>query len=83
MLLWHKLILSAGVQENNNVFPWHDFETLPMHKQCKFLRVAIIKTSQPVAIPRLGADRGSTSSAVFLFYLQPDSKLGLQVIHSI
>lgn len=83
MLLWHKLILSAGVQKNNNVFPWHSFEILHMHKQCKVLQVAIIKNSQPGAIPRPGADWKSTLSAAFVFYLQPDSKLGWQVTYSI
>lgn len=39
--------------------------------------------SQPAAIPRPGADRGSTLSAGFLFYLQPGSKLGWQVAYSI
>lgn len=68
ILLWHKLILSLSVQENANVFPWHKFETLHMHKQCKVLGVAIMKNSQPAAIPRPGADRGTTLSAAFLFY---------------
>jgi len=40
-----------------------------MHKQYKVLGAAIIKNSQPGAIPRPGADRGTIFSAAFLFCL--------------
>lgn len=52
-----------------------------MHKQYKVLGVAIIKNSQPAAIPRLGADWGTIFSAVYFICSQTQNWDGRSHVH--